>query len=128
MATLILGSVTAAASPEPASVIEPLLGARRIVLIVAEPGDRQAERQARLLQGQAAAMAERDVSVVRLDHKRAAALRPGLGLSPGTTFEVLLLGKDGGVKLRRRQPVQPVLLERIIDAMPMRQSEMRGGR
>lgn len=40
-------------------------------------------------------------------------------------FEVVLIGKDGGVKLRSKTPVD---LDRIfarIDSMPMRQREMR---
>lgn len=42
-----------------------------------------------------------------------------------TAFAVLLIGKDGGVKLRSTKPLQPERLFAIIDAMPMRQHEMR---
>jgi hypothetical protein len=40
-------------------------------------------------------------------------------------FEVLLIGKDGGVKLRRDSPVENADIFGLIDQMPMRQAEMR---
>ncbi len=40
-------------------------------------------------------------------------------------FSVMLIGKDGGEKYRANQPILPELLFGLIDAMPMRQSEMR---
>lgn len=40
-------------------------------------------------------------------------------------FTVILLGKDGTEKLRRTQPVTSHGLFSLIDAMPMRQREMR---
>ena len=40
-------------------------------------------------------------------------------------FAVILLGKDGGEKLRSSTPVTITRLNRIIDAMPMRKEEMR---
>ena len=40
-------------------------------------------------------------------------------------FAVVLLGKDGGEKLRATTPITAARLNRTIDAMPMRQQEMR---
>ena len=40
------------------------------------------------------------------------------------TFQVLLIGKDGGVKLRSSEPVSMKDLFGLIDSMPMRQQEM----
>lgn len=40
-------------------------------------------------------------------------------------FTVLLVGKDGGEKFRSAHPVPMEKLNSIIDAMPMRQDEMR---
>jgi hypothetical protein len=40
-------------------------------------------------------------------------------------FQALLIGKDGGVKMRSGEPVTPTHLFGLIDAMPMRQQEMR---
>ena len=40
-------------------------------------------------------------------------------------FEVLLIGKDGGVKLRNDSPVEKGAIFGLIDQMPMRQAEIR---
>lgn len=40
-------------------------------------------------------------------------------------FSVVLIGKDGGEKLRRTTPLAPADLFALVDAMPMRQAEMR---
>jgi hypothetical protein len=40
-------------------------------------------------------------------------------------FSAILLGKDGGEKLRSRVPVTMVKLRELIDSMPMRQQEVR---
>ena len=40
-------------------------------------------------------------------------------------FAVLLVGKDGGIKLRSEHPVSPDELFPLIDSMPMRQQELR---
>lgn len=42
-------------------------------------------------------------------------------------FSVVLIGKDGGEKLRRTTPLPPADLFALVDAMPMRQAEMREG-
>ena len=41
---------------------------------------------------------------------------------------VVLVGKDGGVKFRSERPVPPQQIFDLIDAMPMRQQEMRAKR
>lgn len=47
-------------------------------------------------------------------------------LDPKKEFQVILLGLDGGVKLHREAVISKEELFRIIDAMPMRISELRG--
>jgi hypothetical protein len=42
-----------------------------------------------------------------------------------TDFTVILIGKDGGEKLRSRTPVTMEKLSELIDTMPMRQQEMQ---
>lgn len=44
---------------------------------------------------------------------------------PNNTFTVILLGKDGGIKLKRNDHVRLEEIFRLIDSMPMRQDEMR---
>ncbi|NBF41151.1 MAG: DUF4174 domain-containing protein [Spirochaetes bacterium] len=43
----------------------------------------------------------------------------------GQQFVVLLIGKDGGVKLRAEEPVTTTELFSLIDSMPMRRREIR---
>ena len=40
-------------------------------------------------------------------------------------FAIVLVGKDGGEKLRRTTPLSPEELFSIVDAMPMRRAELR---
>lgn len=42
-----------------------------------------------------------------------------------SAFSVALIGKDGGEKLRRTTPLAPAELFALVDAMPMRQAELR---
>jgi hypothetical protein len=60
----------------------------------------------------------------RVDAEAQAALRQEFGVE-SDAFAVLLIGKDGGVKLRRESPVANDELFALIDSMPMRQQEMR---
>ena len=53
-----------------------------------------------------------------------AALRKKYDMGSGFTG-LVLLGKDGGVKLRKSFPVEPKVIFEAIDQMPMRQKEMR---
>lgn len=59
-----------------------------------------------------------------LSRDDAAGLRSRFKVEPGQ-FLVLLIGKDGGVKLRRADVVEPRELFDLIDSMPMRQQELR---
>lgn len=43
------------------------------------------------------------------------------------SFQVVLLGLDGGVKLREKRAVKPEELFGLIDRMPMRRAELRNG-
>ncbi|KMZ12086.1 hypothetical protein BHUM_06297 [Candidatus Burkholderia humilis] len=53
------------------------------------------------------------------------ALRQKYGIAPGA-FRVLLIGKDGGVKINSSEPIEAPRLFNTIDAMPMRRDESRG--
>jgi hypothetical protein len=44
---------------------------------------------------------------------------------PTGEFAVILIGKDGGEKLRQTSPITAAQLSAVIDAMPGRQGEMR---
>lgn len=106
---------------------------RQRVLLVCAPAatDAQLLQQRELLAAARLALAARDLRVREL-------LLPGLSAADrqhlrrlgGTAegFQVLLIGKDGGLKRRYTQPVKPEILFGTIDQMPMRRQEMKGGR
>jgi hypothetical protein len=56
--------------------------------------------------------------------EEAARLRRRFGISPGA-FTVVLVGKDGGVKLKRSGQIALSDIFGLIDSMPMRRREMR---
>jgi hypothetical protein len=92
---------------------------------VGRPDDPRVAQQHAALQSDAAALRERDVVVQDITPERARRERPELGMDAAAVFEVLLVGRDGGVKLRRREPVAAAKISALIDAMPMRREEMR---
>ena len=63
------------------------------------------------------------VPTARLSEDELAAMRHRFKVEPDD-FLVILIGKDGGEKLNSRTPVSVDQLERLIDSMPMRKSEM----
>jgi hypothetical protein len=82
-----------------------------VVLSAPSASDARLVQMRRHLAGRTEEVAERDIVVVEV-------LRPG-------TFTVHLVGKDGGVKLRREGPLALDELFAVIDAMPMRREERR---
>ncbi|MGB2203635.1 MAG: DUF4174 domain-containing protein, partial [Pseudooceanicola atlanticus] len=60
--------------------------------------------------------------LVDTDPDAGGALRNRLGAEG---FEMLLVGKDGGVKMRAGEVIPPETLFATIDRMPMRQREMQ---
>ena len=105
---------------------------RRVLLLYARlPNSVPLVTQQRLLTDQRAGLAERDIDVITvLDADLTAADRTYLRggdrrLPANAEFAGFLIGKDGGVKQRFTRPTAPQTLFRVIDAMPMRQTEMR---
>ena len=81
------------------------------------------QRQLAVFQKDSSGLAERDLIVKQL--------KPGdnfyqtYHLIPNEPFTVILIGKDGGVKYRSNSILTANRLFAMVDAMPMRQSEMR---
>ena len=112
---------------------------RRLVVAIGEPGAAELERLGRLAEAARCRLADRDVDLIVVDPAELERLRAG---PPGTVpvhlepvlratapardgFELLLVGKDGGVKARSDDPdALDGFLERI-DRMPMRRAEVR---
>ena len=98
--------------------------ARPIVVFADTPADPAFRQQMAFLAEDAAALAERDVVVIAdTDPGARSALRRALR---PRGFMLTLVGKDGGVKLRKPFPWDVREISRVIDKMPMRQQEMRG--
>ncbi len=114
MIVLASGLMTGAAGPSP----------HRLVVVVAEPGDARAGQQHAALEQDAAGLRARDVLVQDMTPDVARRQRPELGVNPHAVFEVLLVGKDGTVKLRRDGVVAAAEITALIDTMPMRRQEM----
>jgi predicted outer membrane lipoprotein len=75
--------------------------------------------QQALLRGCAGGLTERDVKVIDARHQ---SMQYKVDAS---RFAIILVGKDGGEKFRSYKPVACDSIFAIIDAMPMRQAEMR---
>ena len=105
---------------------------RRVLLIVApRAGDPALAAQRRSLDGWDAGARERDLAIVQVIGDRvdgagdsAAALRRRFRL-PAERFVAILIGKDGGEKMRSPRPIAPEILSETIDAMPMRRAGRR---
>ena len=104
--------------------LEPFLWrARPIVVFADTPADPAFQQQMAYLAEESAALAERDVVVIAdTDPAARSAIRQALR---PRGFMLALIGKDGGVKLRKPFPWDVRELSRTIDKMPMRQQEVR---
>jgi hypothetical protein len=60
----------------------------------------------------------------RIEPRKAASIREQFEIAP-SAFTVILVGKDGGIKLKRNDQVRLEEIFQLIDSMPMRQDEMR---
>jgi hypothetical protein len=108
---------------------------RPLLVFAPTQNDVRLQEQIGLLKGAIEGLNERDVHInfistdevisatePRLEEK-SDNLRKRFDISD--SFAVLLVGKDGTVKLRDTSPVEPKKLFQTIDAMPMRQKEMK---
>lgn len=77
-----------------------------------------------MLSGAEESVSDRDLQVEYLTGETAEAARREYGVAAGG-FEALLVGRDGGVKLRSSRPIVSSELFARIDEMPMRRRELR---
>lgn len=95
---------------------------RPLYIFAPTANDTQLAAQRVIIAARAGGFAERDVPITEV--VGASALRSRFGVPVGT-FKVVLVGKDGGVKLISPKPVSAAEIFALIDAMPMRRDEMR---
>lgn len=110
----------------------------RILLVFApSTGSSEYQQQMQAWQADAAGTNDRDLKLVQimgtgdsqvdersLSSAAAERLRQQFGIT-AEEFTVILVGKDGTEKQRSQTPIDLAALFRTIDAMPMRQQEMR---
>ncbi len=78
--------------------------------------------QQRWLMKDSTGITERDIDIIKV--KEGSNLLSQYGVA-SNQFTIILIGKDGGEKFRSLKPETSETLFAIIDAMPMRQSEMK---
>jgi hypothetical protein len=93
----------------------------RVVLLFAESAEAPELAQQRKLLADKAGLQDRDLIVKEIIGP--SPLRAKFGVKSGFAF--VLIGKDGGAKLRSAKPVERERLYGTIDAMPMRRQEQR---
>jgi hypothetical protein len=144
LGTFLMNAQTAPSGPSPVT-LRSLRDQHRALLIFTPDTNAQFLHQIRELAANANDLRERDLVVIpilshednkpwgvtfRLDTiatlsaSEQAAARKRFHIAPDA-FTVILIGKDGGEKLRSSSPVSLDKLLSTIDAMPMRQDEMR---
>ncbi len=103
--------------------VDDLVWVARVVVVFADtPNDPAFRQQMDLLADKAEDLAERDVIIVT-DTDPAAQSELRTRLRP-RGFSMVLIGKDGEVKLRKPAPWDVREISRSIDKMPLRQQEV----
>ncbi|WP_424963476.1 DUF4174 domain-containing protein [Ekhidna sp.] len=110
---------------------------RVLIFSAASPTNIGYKRQDQIMSKGKKGMKERDLIIYRLyddhwlDHKdellsekQAIAIRKAYAIPEGK-FMVVLIGKDGTVKMRKDDIVSTREIFQLIDSMPMRKQEMR---
>ena len=96
---------------------------RPVIVFADSPADPNFGQQIEFLEARAEELLDRDVVVLTdTDPSGDSAVRTELRRRG---FMLVLIGKDGGVKLRKPFPWDVRQLMRAIDSMPMRQREIR---
>jgi hypothetical protein len=134
MKTPLLCTMLALALPlgAAAASIDDYAWHNRLLIVFANDGSSpQLARQRALVADARAGYAERDLlpvevvgNEVRGASDSADVLRHRYGIARDT-FRVLLIGKDGGVKIDSREPLDAQRVFGTVDTMPMRREEMQ---
>ncbi len=100
----------------------------RPVVVFGEEDNPDFQQQIAIFNRASVGFRERDIVLIPVSTRGGKQdLRAAFRVEP-EDFQVLLIGKDGGVKLRRRGIVQPDEIFRLVDSMPMRRRETPAAR
>ena len=94
----------------------------RVLLLFGNPTSDKLQNQKAILATDPDGLADRDMVILEPPQTKTLAKR--YKVDP-KNFTVILVGKDGGEKLRQEEPATLDQLFGLIDQMPMRQQEMR---
>ena len=132
----VSGAFAQTTTARAADAIAALRWQRRIVAVFStDAADQKLAKQRAILAADAAGVAERKLAIVEVIGDVATvdgaartdvdvvALRRQCAVGP-EQFRVVLIGLDGGVKLRRDEAITTQLLFETVDRMPMRRDEM----
>ncbi len=134
---LLPALVVSAQNPPSPTTLDALRDHYRPLLVFARsPDDPALLAQFHMLKDDAPGLTERDVLLLAVPYNTPSptplSLTPNAALNARhrfhiapTDFVVLLIGKDGGEKLRSTKPVPFAKLRDKIDSMPMRQQEIK---
>ena len=136
LGVLLTPTVLSQGPPSPTTLTQLRDRFRPLLLFCSRPDDPSLLAQMTRLKDSAPGLQERDILVITIPYKDpspsavslsaadAAAARRTFHVAP-EDFTAILLGKDGGEKLRSRKPVSFEKLRDKIDSMPMRKDEMK---
>ncbi len=137
--SMILSIVIMMSCAANAQCLEDLQWKNRVLIINAiDTSDQLYQKQINLFQDESEALRERKLNVFQYTypHLRQLDFSQKKNSKNRNTkdcefiikedFNVILIGLDGGVKLRSKKILTPEKLYAKIDAMPMRRSEMKG--
>ncbi len=135
-AVLAIAALTVPSQPAESAMSDYRWKKRPLIVFAGNPSDARLSRQRATVSSARSGFSERDMVVIWVvgdtvstdlgsgPGQSAAALRARYGVG-AASFRALLVGKDGGVKISSGDPVATRTLFSTIDAMPMRQDEMR---
>ena len=105
--------------------LEKYLWKNRVILLFEGNGHKSGyQQQLEVLQSESKELLERNIVTILPKNGEKALFLENLGLE-NDFYGLVLLGKDGGIKLKEEFVVKPQIIFRLIDAMPMRRAEMR---
>ena len=135
----LLALQTVASTQAPGTTLDALRDHRRVLLVFANGDNELAAAQLAVAAKHASEFRERDLVLAGVQGTDAAVPMAELSVAADASararfhvaagqFTVLLIGKDGGEKMRSHKPIPWDTLQTTIDAMPMRRQEsgMRG--
>lgn len=97
---------------------------RQVILFYNNDGIELRNKQMALLNADTKGWMDRDIVIHTYETGKAKEAAGKWNVSPNTAFTFILIGKDGGEKMRTDTVVSLAQLYKTIDAMPMRRSEM----